>query len=1165
MLFSLQVVTSCFSVSAPTLENKKTPHVQSSTAPHTHSSPTAPATTEKNLHMKLKNKYGYLPGLALTKIKGETCLVYIDVDNLESEMDPLPIRASSVDIAGQMVPRRMLHFENDYFYKIEDFTVDERDVLVLDAFLHPPKDDSLRLTLTVKLIKDGKKAAKLVEAANWIKKGKVAENFIKDAEDIIGKISKLEKGLDYVYQNAGVTNMREISGLIKLKEAQELTRKIEQKRRYLELDKLEETAMMIEDRKEKAATLNQIMKDRYLMDIYIQNLIQRKQRRLSQQRRRLLQQRLNNGRSATPLPNPGEPIFLPAQPNLQAHQPALPQPALPQPALPQPALPQPALPQPALQMPQPALQMPQPALQMPQPALQMPQPALQMPQPALQMPQPGPPSQQPARCKSQPHRKNNTGEEGSGSGFETNRSHATSPHECNNCLTESADEEKTKKKKTKRKPARDSIKKKSAGPIPCLAISKPLVAVGGLDPEMLECQNIMKPVLKVVQALKNCEETMSKKDKDYKVQERQSLIDIHKHIKLCLVIYEDPKEIKKWKRNLWNFVSNVVGYDAKKLYQKLKRDKTMKAKEDKDINDEDKTHLSAQQTTREHKYDTRIQLGDTKQAGNGHIKKIVQQPPSVPTPSLPIPAFHLINSDAENQQKLESKSLSGLEEHPFEPVQVASANTNNFTHDSLSEIHNAITLRNKASVLKLLENGHTLCHGNDFHRPNCFILAHSVGTWNFIKFLVSLDPKGAIAAKNNEGHTLLMLYAKAHAEQELKYFLTLRADPNQCCDQGNSALLLSVSKLYPPSQFFKQEHRTRTFSWAVSLFINKRKAFLNSCIQVINILVANGAQVTSVNNSNETALLISVKNSYAFHLQIVKSLVDFGTDPTVNDIHKNTVLSYCVETFVDMCKTFKNLSLAMEAFSVLEYLLKLPAFQEDSFKFLCKVEMHPQVIMLKNLTYCQAVLENKLNLLDLICTKKNIFNPTMVILDRVQTACATEEEKLFEPLAFYMNNIEHYADDDHNVTSYVLENMQQLLYFGVRADVRDSISPLTVGLLKTIKNFKYLNFAKCMIESGAPVKQRMLSFKVQDPETEQLTHLDPEVTLELVKIFLPHFSHPGLTLLPFATAEKVATLFPFLSSCGSLQHSALHTKVKQRILDSGCLSEEHLQIFRQNI
>ncbi|KAF4522662.1 hypothetical protein B566_EDAN012104 [Ephemera danica] len=54
-------------------------------------------------------------------------------------------------------------------------------------------------------------------------------------------------------------------------------------------------------------------------------------------------------------------------------------------------------------------------------------------------------------------------------------------------------------------------------------------------------------------------------------------------------------------------------------------------------------------------------------------------------------------------------------------------------------------------------------------------------------------------------------------------------------------------------------------------------------------------------------------------------------------------------------------------------------------------------------------------------------------------------------------------------------------------------------------------------------------------------HLDPTVTLELVKLFLPHFAHPGLTLLPFTTPEKVATLFPFLSSCGSLQNTALHT------------------------
>ncbi|KAF4522663.1 hypothetical protein B566_EDAN012105, partial [Ephemera danica] len=458
-------------------------------------------------------------------------------------------------------------------------------------------------------------------------------------------------------------------------------------------------------------------------------------------------------------------------------------------------------------------------------------------------------------------------------------------------------------------------------------------------------------------------------------------------------------------------------------------------------------------------------------------------------------------------------------------------------HELTSEIHKAILEGDKEWVQKLLDTGETLCSRREVNNRrgypirNCFTLALKYYcTLDFTKFLLSVDPDAGVTTRNSVGQTLLILCAKDHKVEEVKLLLELGADPEDLCDYGYTALMMALSEEFTPN-----------FKGCIFLdtFLIKRKSYHEKCQYIVDLLIENGANVNIRNKNGETALHKAVKNQLTIHLEILQSLINAGADPTIVNREHCTVLSYAMKTFVELCKECRSIIFANEVYQALHYLFHLAPFQGDTFQLRCDVEMHPQVILLKQLSLCRSLSENQSILIDLLAGT-TMFDPELVFMDCLQNVSqfspyhSLECIKLqFGPLALYLNYEQYFLPISSSTGftifgRYLLENLQYLISVGLKCVTKkQTLSPLTVGLLHSYPHFNYVEAAKMMLNNGVHVEQRMLKFSVQDQELERM--------------FLPHFAHPGLTLLPFTTPEKIPTLFPLLSSCGSLQNSALHT------------------------
>ncbi|KAF4524273.1 hypothetical protein B566_EDAN012036 [Ephemera danica] len=414
------------------------------------------------------------------------------------------------------------------------------------------------------------------------------------------------------------------------------------------------------------------------------------------------------------------------------------------------------------------------------------------------------------------------------------------------------------------------------------------------------------------------------------------------------------------------------------------------------------------------------------------------------------------------------------------------------THDPTSEMHRAIAMGDKDWVKKLLDKGETLCNKGSIgiRRINCFNLAHSVGTWEFVKFLLSVDPAAGVKATNCDGLTLLMLYAKEHKIKEFEYVLKRGSYPDDCCVDGSTALMLALSKCYPPTVYEMSQ------KWD-ALYIQRRQSYKEKCQYIVDSLIQRGADVDICDINRENALHIAVKNRYTFHLEILQSLANEGVDHTTENKEHCTVLSYAMETFVELCLQFRKVTLAREVYPTLQFIFDFGSFRVDSFQLRCDVEMHPQTILLKHLNLCQMLTGKKSIFVDLIGSNKNLLNPDLIVLNYVLQNDTIECTKLpFAPLAHYLNYYQ-YTIDYNFPTQFnsIMENLQYLLSVGFSANVQETISPLTIGLLHRYPHFNYVVFAKCMLNSGVHVEQRLLKYRVLDEFDEELERLSAELCL----------------------------------------------------------------------
>lgn len=138
-------------------------------------------------------------------------------------------------------------------------------------------------------------------------------------------------------------------------------------------------------------------------------------------------------------------------------------------------------------------------------------------------------------------------------------------------IKEDEDAEKRKTDKKKKDVIPKKKKKKETGPMHFTANSEPraLDVLGDLDPSIFnECKEKMRPVKKALKALDNPDQTLNEQEQLHNT--RQYLIQIGDQINKCLAVYKDPETIKKWRSNLWYFVSKFTEYDAKKLYKLYK-------------------------------------------------------------------------------------------------------------------------------------------------------------------------------------------------------------------------------------------------------------------------------------------------------------------------------------------------------------------------------------------------------------------------------------------------------------------------------------------------------------------------------------------------------------------------------------------------------------------
>ncbi|KAF4526329.1 hypothetical protein B566_EDAN012255 [Ephemera danica] len=350
-----------------------------------------------------------------------------------------------------------------------------------------------------------------------------------------------------------------------------------------------------------------------------------------------------------------------------------------------------------------------------------------------------------------------------------------------------------------------------------------------------------------------------------------------------------------------------------------------------------------------------------------------------------------------------------------------------------------------------------------------------------MQFLVSLKPQAAITARNNDGFSLLMLYAKEHDVNIVHLMLSLGADPNICSNSGNTALMLAVSKI---PVYFERISYIHNFDY--DLFNQERQSNGTMCQHVVDLLIQRGADVDICNVKGENALHIAVKNLYTFHLEILQSLIYAGIDPTVETREQCSVLSYAMKTFIELCAKYRSKdAVAKEAYKALHFLYNLVPFQRETFHICCSLEKQPQTILLKHLSCCQIITGNKSIFGDLIVSKKNLFNPSVVALEHIHYVNNSNQNHKLEVSEFSMGflavNLNHERFIDSSWSSVqmssfgrtLLENVKYLLSIGFSANLPGTISPLTVGLLHLFPHFHYAAFAKVMLNNGVHVEQRI--------------------------------------------------------------------------------------------
>ncbi|KAF4523357.1 hypothetical protein B566_EDAN005511 [Ephemera danica] len=483
------------------------------------------------------------------------------------------------------------------------------------------------------------------------------------------------------------------------------------------------------------------------------------------------------------------------------------------------------------------------------------------------------------------------------------------------------------------------------------------------------------------------------------------------------------------------------------------------------------------------------------------------------------------------------------------------------THRQTSELHRAISLRDKNRVKRLIKNGQKLCNGVGI---NCFILAQSVCNWDFLQYLLSVDPYAGVRAKNYQGQTLLMLYSKSHKLKETQLMMELGADANDCSNDGETALMLAVEKWY-----IEASNRGRGYHIFGKSNYSFYKSHRKDYQDIVNLLLQRGADVNFCRTSGENVLHIAVRNYFTFNLEMFRTLIEAGVDPTTENREHCTVLSCAMEVFTGICLQFDMDAVRNEVYPAFRYLLDLAPFQRDTFQLHCPGAKHPQTILLKRLSVCQMLTQNIEIFTDLIGNNKNLIDAELVFLHCFQylnnntsldVSRIERTELPFGPIAHYLN-YEH-SDVTNHCTSYrynPIENLQLLLSVGLTVNTKsyETLSPLTVGLLNCSLFYirdEYETFARYLVTNGAHVEQRLLIFVVEDEELDQLS----------AALCLPDVLRVSLSQKCFPTPvmpESISSLFPFLSSYGSLQHSPLYKTVKDRILNTHCLSDEELHAF----
>jgi ankyrin repeat protein len=394
------------------------------------------------------------------------------------------------------------------------------------------------------------------------------------------------------------------------------------------------------------------------------------------------------------------------------------------------------------------------------------------------------------------------------------------------------------------------------------------------------------------------------------------------------------------------------------------------------------------------------------------------------------------------------------------------------THRQSSKIHRAISNRNRLYVNILLQKGEKLCADVGI---NCFILAQSVCSWDFVRFLLAFDLKG-LTAKNFDGVTLLMLYAHAHDLKVVDELLKLGANPNDTANDNRTALIMAVTKTY----------RGRVYFDCSSRHFRRFKEHKD----IIDVLVAAGADASVCTTTGENVLHFACKNYYTFTTEVFDTLIKAGANPVALDNEQCTVLSHALRTFCDICASLHFETAKSVCLPALQFLFELPQFNSETLQFNCPSSKHPQSILFQHLFLCQSVMENSFKMTDLIANKlfpKNtelVVNIPMIINENQTHELVTPNQYQlpFGPLALVLNfKRELFLREKSLIDPQ--EILTTLMSYGYSLSLQftETISPLTLVLLDPIMFphyciGDYLHITKYLIEHGVHVEQRMVPF-----------------------------------------------------------------------------------------